>query len=111
MQMWDRGVLRDMTPDEIAELEAAQAPQPEPVPHRITRTQGLIALFLSAGITEAMIAAAITQIGNDTDREISRLRFQAADWHRDSPFIGWGAAQFGLSDAEVDDLFRQAATL
>lgn len=108
MQMWDRGVLRDMTPDEIAEWQAAQA-APEPVPRKITRTQGLIALFLARGITEAMVAAAIAAIEDPTDREIARLRFHAADWHRDSPFIAWGAAQFGMGPGEVDDLFRMAA--
>lgn len=108
MKMWDRGRLRDMTPDEIAELEAARA-APPPVPGRITRTQGLIALFLARGITEAMVAAAIAAMEDPTDREITRLRFHAADWHRESPFIAWGAAQFGMGPAEVDELFRQAA--
>lgn len=110
MQMWDRGVIRDMTPEEIAEWRAAQAePGPPPVPRRITRTQGLIALFLGRGITEAMVDAAIAAIGDETEREITRLRFHAADWHRDSPFIAWGAARFGMAPDDVDGLFRMAA--
>ena len=108
--MWRDGVLREMTPEEIAELEAAQA-APPPVPPRITRTQGLIALLLVAGITEAMVGAAIAEIEDPTDREIARLRFHAGDWHRDSPFIAWGGQRFGLTAAAIDDLFRQAATL
>lgn len=108
--MWKDGVLREMTPDELLELQAAQA-APQPVPRRITRTQGLLALFLARSITEATVAAAIAAIQNETDREIARLRFHAADWHRDSPFIAWGAAQFGMAPEDVDDLFRQAATL
>jgi hypothetical protein len=108
MKMWDRGVLRDMTPDEIADWQAAQA-APQPAPSKITRTQGLIALFLARGITEAMVTAAIAAIEDPTEREIARLRFHAADWHRESPFIAWGAAQFGLGPSAVDDLFRLAA--
>jgi hypothetical protein len=57
MKMWDKGVLRDMTPAEIAELEAARA-TPPPVPPRVTRRQLLIALAHARLITEAEALAA-----------------------------------------------------
>lgn len=81
---------------------------PPPVPARIARHQGLIALLLGSGITEQMIRDRLAEIAEPVQREITRIRFEQPDWLRDSDFIAWGAAEFGLSAAQIDDLFRAA---
>lgn len=87
------------------------APTPPRVPTEVSRGQALIALFQSAGITDEMIEAKIAAIPDDAERYIARVRFQEPRWRRDSPFIAWGAAEFGLTEAETDALFIHANTL
>lgn len=93
----------------------APPPPPEPappvVPASVTRTQGLLALLLGAGITEQAVRDKIALITDPTDREVTRLRFEAASWERTSAFIAWGATEFALSAEQVDGLFIQAAGL
>lgn len=89
---------------------APDTPPAPAVPQSITRTQGLIAL-LAAGITEQAIRDRIGLIADAMEREITRLRFEGGSWARESPFIAWGAAQFGLSAEQVDGLFIRAVTL
>lgn len=89
-------------------------PEPAPVPVDAERTQCLLALFgdgTTPGITEAMILAEIEKMADPVEQERSRLTFYRPRWRRDSTFIAWGQATFGLTDAQVDDLFRLAATL
>lgn len=86
-------------------------PAPQMVPASVTRTQGLLALLLGAGITEQAIRDKISLITDPTEREVTRLRFEAARWERASAFIAWGATEFALSAEQVDDLFVQAAGL
>jgi hypothetical protein len=89
-------------------------PPPEPpptVPAEVWRGQALIALVLHAGVTDQMIAARIAAIPDATERYTAHVRFQEQRWRRDSPFIAWGAAEFGLTPAMVDGLFEAAARL
>lgn len=89
-------------------------PEPAPVPAEAERQQCLLALFgdgTTPGITEAMILAEIEKMADPVEQERSRLTFYRPRWRRDSTFIAWGQATFGLTDAQVDDLFRLAATL
>jgi hypothetical protein len=86
-------------------------PTPPQVPAEVSRGQALIALFQSAGITDAMIEAKIAAILDDAERYIARVRFQEPRWRRDSPFIAWGAEQFEMTPEQVDALFTLAATL
>lgn len=82
-------------------------PPPPQVPEAVRRHQGLIAL-LSVGITEQMVRDRIALIEDVNQRELTRLRFEQPEWRRDSPFIAWGGAEFGLSAQQVDDLFVSA---
>lgn len=87
---------------------------PAPVPAQVGRQEALLALFgdgTTPGITEADILAEIEKIADPVERERSRLTFYRARWRRDSAFIAWGQATFGLTDAQTDDLFRLAVTL
>lgn len=80
------------------------------VPASVTRTQGLLAL-LDVGITEAVITSQIAAIPDATERERSRIRFNSPTWERNSDLLVMMAAAFGLSPAQVDDLFIAAALL
>lgn len=104
MQMWDKGALREMTPEEIAEWRAAQA-VPPPVPRRITRRQGRLAL-LQAGLLDA-VETAITQ----APRAVQITWQDATEWWREDPMIATFATELGLSAEAVDSLFRAAAEL
>lgn len=98
--------IADDHPDVLAFLEAMA----NPAPIEVARHQALLAL-LDSGITRAMIEAAIAAIADPTEREITDIRYQSPRWRRDSEFIAWGKVAFGLSDAQVLDLFTAAAAL
>jgi hypothetical protein len=123
MKMWDKGVLRDMTPAEIAELEAAQA-SPPPVPNVITRRQLLIALTAAGLITEAeaLAAAKTGEAPAVIDAVFGKLPKEQAlaariTWatmttvERDHPLVrAIIDAQIATAE-QVDALFRTAAQL
>jgi hypothetical protein len=123
MKMWDKGVLRDMTPAEIAELEAAQA-SPPPVPRRVTRRQLLIALVAAGLITEAeaLAAAKTGEVPAVIDAVFGKLPKEQAlaariTWatmttvERDHPLVrAIIDAQIATAE-QVDALFRTAAQL
>ena len=103
-----------MSAEDLAQWEADQARVPAPpprVPTEVSRGQALIALFQAAGITDAMIEAKLAAIPDGVERYIARVRFQEPRWRRDSPFIAWGASEFGLTEAETDALFIAASEL
>jgi hypothetical protein len=107
-------VIRDLTPEELA----IKFPPPEPTPPgpvtRIERRQGLRALLgdgVTPGITRAMLEGMIASIENPVEREIALAEYEHTHWLIDSPFIMLGAANFGLTEEQVQALFEQAATL
>lgn len=104
---WPESLGPVPTPEQIdawtSEYEAAVA-----APATVTRTQALLAL-LEVGITEAMILAKIEEMSDATERERSRIRFNAPEWRRDSELLAVMAAAFGLSPAAVDGRFIAAA--
>lgn len=78
---------------------------PAPVPPSVTRRQLLLVLN-AQGITRAAIRA---QIGDD---EAALIEYdEATTFDRPHPLVASLAAAMGLTSAQVDDLFRTAATL
>ncbi|MDR6394620.1 hypothetical protein [Herbaspirillum seropedicae] len=78
---------------------------PAPVPVAVTPLQARRAL-LAAGLLDAVESAAAAA---DTE---TRLAWQfSSSVERASPFVANLAAALKLTDAQVDDLFRQAAQL
>lgn len=76
-----------------------------PVPTSVTRLQARLALLQTGKLAtvEAAIAAADEQ---------TRVWYEDSPvWHRDNPTLTGLAQKLGLSDADVDDLFKLAATL
>ena len=92
--------------DMIAEVEATYVPPvllPEPVPQQVTMRQARLEL-LSRGLlddVEAVIAAA--------GREAQIEWEYASLVERSNSVIAVVQAQQGLTDAQIDDLFREAA--
>lgn len=78
-----------------------------PVPEAVLPLQGLLAIDL-AGMSGAYEAWA-----NDPARTFAERAFiqRAQVWRRDDPLLKGATVALGMTDAQVDDLFRLAATL
>ena len=102
---WDEDKLGPVPTDEEIEAEAVK----EPVPQKVTPRQ-LKRALIKAGVDPAMIDSAIDAIEDGTERALAK-----ADWHdasfieRGYPLINQFAAGLGLSEEDVDMLFRAAA--
>lgn len=78
---------------------------PDPVPASVTRLQGRLAL-LNAGLLSTA-ESAINAAGGAT-----LIWYQDAQtWERSNPILTDLGTAIGLSSSDIDDLFRQAATL
>lgn len=78
---------------------------PPPVPQSVSRFQARAAMHV-AGLLD-QVEAAIAQA--DTLAQMAWT--DAVEFRRDSPTIAALAAQIGLTDAEIDALFRAAAEI
>lgn len=78
-----------------------------PIPTECTALQGLLALD-QAGISSAYLSWA-----NDPARTFGERAFidKAIIWHRNSPVLTSAASSLGLTNTQIDDLFRLAITL
>ena len=83
------------------------APPDNPVPQEVTALQALKALD-AAGMSAAYEAWA-----NDPARTFLERAFiqRATHWLRSDPVLLSGATAIGISEAQLDDLFRLADTL
>lgn len=100
------GQLVDMTPAEIAELQADWAASVAPVtPAKVTAAQARIALR-RANLLPA-VEAAVAAAGGET-----AIWFEyATEWRRDSQHVAALAGALDLSAARIDELFRTAASV
>ena len=112
----DGGVIREMTPEEIAEQDARQGAAPpvvEPtaqVPQQISVGQGREALY-NAGLF-ANVQPAIDAIEDpDTKWRVQNAWDYRVTWERQSPFVAMMAGILGLNDEQADQLFIAAAML
>ena len=108
LKIMENGVIRDATPDEIAEIEA-RANQPPPVPQSITMRQARLAL-LNAGLLDDVEAAIITM--DEPQRTQTQIEWEyAQEVQRDNALVAALGPKLGLDDAAIDSLFNMAATL
>lgn len=108
MKKLKNGELVDMTAQEIAEFEASQAVAP-PATGRVTMRQAREAL-IRAGMFAKVDSAIAAMPGIDGD--IARNWWErAASVERGHPITASMAAMLGLTDAQLDALFTQAAAL
>lgn len=84
---------------------------PVPVPESVTARQ--IRLWLvSHGVSLAAVEAAIDAIPDAQQREMVRVEWEYAPYvERIHPMLVPLAAALGLSEAQVDQAFREAATI
>lgn len=85
---------------------APEVQAPDPVPQVVSRFQARAALH-AAGLLSSVEDAIAT--GADVFTQIAWA--DAAEFRRNSPTIATLAAALGLSEEQVDNLFRQAATI
>ncbi|QDD62639.1 hypothetical protein EJD96_00020 (plasmid) [Herbaspirillum seropedicae] len=99
----DEVVPQRLNPGDVWDGTAWQS-APEPVPASVTQSQARRALLAAGKLAavETAVAAA------DQDTQI--VWQYAATVERGSPFVAALAAAVGLTDAQIDDLFRRAAT-
>lgn len=81
----------------------------EPVPQSVTGTQAKLAL-LQSGLYEA-IEAWILGAESQPNGIRYRIIWDAANWYGSSPELSEIAASLGMTEQQVDDLFRLAVTL
>ncbi len=90
------------------EIVQAQPPV-EPVPASVTMRQARLTLLQSGLLTQ--VNAAIANMPG-AEGDAARIEWEyAQEARRDSPLLAQLAGALGLSDAQLDDLFRLAATL
>lgn len=80
------------------------------VPVSVTPRQAKLAL-LSAGLLDD-VEAAIEAIADATTKRVAQIEWEyAQEVRRDWPLLNAVAAQMGMTDAQIDELFTLAATL
>jgi len=85
--------------------------QPAPVPTEVSNAQAREALIRS-GISIATVDAAIQEISDPTEREVAFTQWEYRDKiRRNASLVVSIAGSLGLSESQVDDLFRTASTL
>jgi hypothetical protein len=106
------GIERDITEAEAAEFVASlPGIQPPPMP-TITAAQLRLAL-LGMGMTGAQVEAAIDAMpGTDMQREAARIQWEyATTFLRQHPLVVALGAALGLTEAQIDDAWKEAATI
>jgi hypothetical protein len=84
---------------------------PAPVPTEVSNAQAREALIRS-GISIATVDAAIQEISDPTEREVAFTQWEYRDKiRRNASLVVSIAGSLGLSESQVDDLFRTASTL
>jgi hypothetical protein len=80
---------------------------PTPIPQTVSRFQARAALY-QAGLLDQVE----TLMSDPATDMIAKLAWaDAQEFKRESPTIKALAAELGLTDTQLDDLFRQAATI
>lgn len=97
-----------------ADLTAALAYEPPPyvppVPESLTRREFHLAAA-SIGITKDAIIFAISQIDDDQQRLLAQIDYEESrDFRRDWPMLALMASDLGITEQQLDDLFRLGAT-
>lgn len=104
------GVLAVLTQEDWEALQADEMLARNPVPASVTMRQARLAL-LSAGKLDD-VAPTIAAIADSTQRRKAEIEWEFSnEVQRHHGFVTVLAPALGLTDAEIDDLFRLAVTL
>lgn len=101
---------RDATPEEVAEIEARKAAAAVPVvPQSVTMRQARLALLAAGKL--AAVEAAIASLPSP-QKEAAQIEWEFSSVvDRNRPLVQTLGPALGLSEAELDALFIQAAQL
>lgn len=94
--------------------EWSAPPAGEPTPtyfSRISRRQGLIALYREEGVRDTDIQNIIDAIEDPSSKYEAELEFMNATWEIDNPWVNQFATALGLSQERLQELFNIASTL
>lgn len=81
-------------------------------PQACTPAQGLVALYVLKGITEADLQAAVDGVTDPMTRYTAKIGFsRATEWRRDSQTVELLANIIPLTQDELDQLFAFAPTV
>lgn len=110
-QVMADGVVRDATPEEIAEIEARAAEAAKPVvPQSVTRRQARQALLLGGKLDK--VQPAIDSIPDPVQRGMAQIEWDdSQSFQRDRPLLIQIGTALGLNAAGLDDLFIKASKL
>lgn len=78
---------------------------------KITRRQGLLAIYEQKGITEDNILQIIESLPTEEQKYKANIEFHAATWEINSPMIGLFAQNLSINQEELQSLFNYAGTL
>lgn len=95
-----------------AEIEAAKdiPVEPVPVPQSLTRREFHLAAA-SVGITRQTILDQIALIPDETQRNLALIDYEESrDFRRDWPLLASMAGNLGVTETQLDDLFRLGAS-
>lgn len=108
---WENGAQqeRDATPEEVADIEARKT-APAPVPEAVTRRQAKQALAINGKLS--LVQPAIDAIADPAQKALIQIEWDDSQEFQRNRYsvIAIGTA-IGLNSAQLDDLFRTAATL
>lgn len=90
---------------EYRDAPAVRLPEPDPVPETISRFQARAALM------QADLLATVEAAVAEADPLTQLAWAEAVEWQRSSPTINALGAALGLTEAQIDDLFRAAAAI
>lgn len=78
---------------------------------RVTRRQGLIALYIEQGIKEQDIQAVIDAVEGDSRRYLAQIEFANQYWEIENPLIASFGEALQIAPERMQELFNIAATL
>lgn len=94
------------------EWEVVNVDQSEPVPETASPAQGLMALYQLKQIAETDIETAINNIEDSAERYTAHIAYRKTTvWERHSQSMSIIATLLGLTEGDLDDLFRLAVTI
>ena len=98
----------DLTPEEIAAL-----PPPAPVPMPVITRRQLRLALLGLGLTGAQVEAKIAAMpGTPAEREAALIEWEyATTYQRNHPLVIALGAALGLTEAQIDSAWREAAAI
>jgi len=88
----------------------APEPEPDPVPYSVSMRKVKLALYMTGNLLSDVEELLDSMPGDDG--AIARIEWATAqEVKRDWPLVVGLGAQLGLTEGQIDDLFRFAATL